>query len=613
MPKGARGDPLARSVRRGVAALLTILLVAVLYHFIGRRTRPAPPAPGPPVPAGRAVDRKEGVRYREYEDGRVRVEARADRFFLGADGRDHLEGSVEVVDHSRADGHPVRITADGAAYDKGMVHFAISGRVRVSGGDLSFATEALDYDAEHRSYRAGRGGTFSSDRLKGSGAVFEYSDPTQELRVSGGFRLEVEAGPPDGGKAALAGNSLAYLRGSKKGRAEGAVRLISEDGEGSAAAADFELSADERSLRSAVFEGGGRFASGAGGRVVEARTVRLGCFHDSSRVARVEAEGGARLSLEPPAEPAGTIEAGMIGLALDAKGTLASWKASGGAKAELRKGPGTAYELAGDGLAYSAADRLLTVLPKEGAAACFESPDSRVEAPRIVLAGASDEVSASGGVSCLLIPKAGGTAVGFFPPGEAVFAACRALRSSGREKAYHLAGDARVWQGGRSVQAAELDVRGEGGEVRGRGGVLACFPGPAGRGGREAVIEAGGETMAYVPGERTVRFEGRSHVAIPGARLTADTVAVRLAGDANDVRDLAAAGAVVFVFGRYEGRGREAAYDPQAETLALTGDPVLAEQGRGESRGDKLTFRLADDKILVETKGQGRSITVVKS
>ena len=613
MRTSARGDPLARSVRRGAVALLTFLLAAVLYHFVGRRPRPAPPAPAPSVPAGRAVDRKEGVRYREYEDGRVRVEARADRFFLGDDGRDHLEGSVEVVDHGRADGRPVRITADRAAYDKGMVHFSISGRVAVSGGDLSFATEALDYDQERGFYRAGRGGTFSSDRLTGTGSTFEYSDPSHELRASGGFRLEIEAGPPAGGRAVITGDSLAYSRGAKRGRAEGAVRLGSEDGEGSAAAADFELAPDEGSLRSAVFEGGGRFVSrgGAGGRVVEARTLRLGCFPGSSRIARVEAEGGARLGLEAPAEPAGAVEAATIGLTLDSKGAVAGWTASGGATANLRKDPDPSYELAGDGLAYSSADGLLTVLPREGETVRLESSGSRIEAPRIVLAEGPDEVSASGGVRCLL--KSGAGAVGFFPPGEAVFAACRVLRSFGRGKAFHLEGEARVWQGSRSVQAAELDVREESGEVRGRVGVLAGFPGPAGRGAGEAGIEAGGEAMAYAPGELTIRFEGRSHVAIPDARLTADTVAVRLAGDGNDVRDLRAAGGVVFVFGRYEGRGREALYDPQAETLVLTGAPVLAEEGRGESRGDKLTFRLADDKILIETKGQGRSITVVKS
>jgi lipopolysaccharide export system protein LptA len=255
----------------------------------------------------------------------------------------------------------------------------------------------------------------------------------------------------------------------------------------------------------------------------------------------------------------------------------------------------------------------LTVVPEEGGTARLESPGSRVEAPRIVLAQGRDEASATGGVRCLLKAGAGGTPVGLFPAGETAFGACRVLRLSGREKAYHLEGEARIWQGGRAVQAGEIEIGGTSGEVRARGGVTACFPGRSGREGKEEVIEAGGETMAYASGEGTVRFEGRSRVVIPGARLTADAVDIRLAGAANEVRDLEARGSVVFAFGRYEGRGREAVYDPRAQTFVLTGDPVLAEPGRGESRGDKLTFRLADDKILVETKGQGRSITVVKS
>jgi lipopolysaccharide export system protein LptA len=80
-----------------------------------------------------------------------------------------------------------------------------------------------------------------------------------------------------------------------------------------------------------------------------------------------------------------------------------------------------------------------------------------------------------------------------------------------------------------------------------------------------------------------------------------------------EVQSLIAGGSVVVSHGLYEGRGGEAVYDPGAETVVLTGNPVLVEKGKGSSRGDKLTFRLGDDKILIENKGQGRSITVVKS
>jgi lipopolysaccharide export system protein LptA len=119
--------------------------------------------------------------------------------------------------------------------------------------------------------------------------------------------------------------------------------------------------------------------------------------------------------------------------------------------------------------------------------------------------------------------------------------------------------------------------------------------------------------MEYSPADSTASFRVRSFVRIPDARLSADGVVINLSGEPKEVRELRARGGVVFDFERYEGRGAEARYDPEADTLALTGDPVLSEKGRGDSRGDKLTFRLGDGRILIENKGQGRSITVVKS
>ena len=42
------------------------------------------------------------------------------------------------------------------------------------------------------------------------------------------------------------------------------------------------------------------------------------------------------------------------------------------------------------------------------------------------------------------------------------------------------------------------------------------------------------------------------------------------------------------------------------------GNPVLIDKDRGITRGDKLTFCLADDRILVENKARERSATVIK-
>ena len=61
-----------------------------------------------------------------------------------------------------------------------------------------------------------------------------------------------------------------------------------------------------------------------------------------------------------------------------------------------------------------------------------------------------------------------------------------------------------------------------------------------------------------------------------------------------------------------EARGKEARYDPDKETIILLGNPVLEDKERGITKGDKLTFFLADGRIFVENKGKERSVTVIK-
>jgi hypothetical protein len=42
-------------------------------------------------------------------------------------------------------------------------------------------------------------------------------------------------------------------------------------------------------------------------------------------------------------------------------------------------------------------------------------------------------------------------------------------------------------------------------------------------------------------------------------------------------------------------------------------NPILTDDKGGSARGAKLTFDLADDKILIENEGPGRAATVIRS
>jgi lipopolysaccharide export system protein LptA len=69
---------------------------------------------------------------------------------------------------------------------------------------------------------------------------------------------------------------------------------------------------------------------------------------------------------------------------------------------------------------------------------------------------------------------------------------------------------------------------------------------------------------------------------------------------------------VVIVQELGEAYGEEAVYDPENESLVLLGNPVLIDKDGGRTEGHKLTFHMADDRILVENKDRERSVTVIK-
>ncbi len=605
-----------KAVRLVIVAAFLVLAAALAFRFIPRRTTPA--ATGEEAAGTLAIDRKEGIRHREYKDGQVWVDLRADRFYLGPDGRNHLEGAVEITDYGRGEGRETRITADAVVYDKDMTRFTLSGHVRVGGGGLVFDSEALVYDKTRGVYAAENGGAFSSDTLAGTGDRVEYDEKGDVIRLAGGFRLEVKPEDAAAKSVGLSGDSLAYDRAAHRGLAEGRARFVSGEAEGTAGTLKFVLSDDERLFREGVFEKGAKcvFADGPEGRErrsVEAPTVRIAAAPGTSRVSRVEAEGGCVLALAAPSQPSGTVRADRARLEFADGRKLVGWLAEGGVRMSLDGGPDPAREAAGETISYSASDGLLTVSAGKEEAARIEDARSRVESREVAVDPAGKEIQASGGVRCLLKPRPGGAPMGFFSGGEVVFVTAGSLRSSDGGGRLRFQGEVRAWQGEASLQADALEVVEATGEVSGHGGVSATLPWPSKDPVAKRSVEAGGQDMMYYPSPRTVSFRGRSYVRAPRARLTAETVAITLVEGKRELKDLRAEGQVVVSLDRYEGRGGQAAYDPAAESLVLTGAPVLVEKGRGETKGDKLTFRLADDKILIENKGQGRSITDIKS
>lgn len=613
--KAQKASTPARLAALAAASALVVLTAAVAVRLAGRR--PAGPASAAVAPLpGSQVGLKERVKHDEYLGGTLRTSARGDRAFQEPDGRNRLEGSVEVVNYGPAGEKLSRLTADRIVFDKDALRFTISGLVRVEAGGAVLEGEAFDYDRAQGALRTGSGGRFSTAGLAGHAPEMSFSEGADEVRLSGGFRVEMAAGDGTGRALVLSGDSLVYERRRRRGRVDGRAALEGQGFRGGSAAASFSASRDESSLESAAFEGAakvvvnGNGPAGEGSGEVSADRVDVSFSGDRSGL-MITASGRSRLFLRSGADRTETVLAPTALVKFVRVDGLWTWSASGGVRAEVRAGNGIDRTLEGEEIGCDPANGI-RVSGGPGRPAVADSAEARVEASAISVASEGG-LRSSGGVAGVLKRGDGGLKAGFFSSQEDVTFSCDRLEIRPGIPVFLLTGKAMVRQGGQTLRAGEVEFAGDSGRMSGAGGVAVTLTEAAEGQAPARTIELGGQEMAYSPGQMTLTLTSTATVKLPEAGLEAGRVSAVLSREHGNVESLSAAAGVTVSKGRYAGRGEAAFYEAAAGRIALTGSPVLTDAAGGSIRGDKLTFDLADDKILVENEGQGRSATVIKS
>lgn len=570
----AQRAPAPVRVAAFVAAAAAVVLAAVLAVRVAGRREPPRPPDAPPPPSAGPVDRKERVRHEEFRDGRLAVSVRGDLAFRGADGREHLTGSVEVVRFSPAGGTAARLTADEVAYAKGGQRFEVTGRVLIEAGGAALEGEAFLYDEAAGTFGTVSGGRFTADGLAGEAREIVYDERAGEARLGGGFRAGLAAA--DGGTLTLSGEILRYERGSRRGRATGRASISAAGFRAEAETVSFLVAADETGLEIAVLEGGAALSARSG-------------------------EDGARAVTAPE-----------VRLDFSLPGGRPAWSASGGVRVETRGAGDLGRVLLGEEARFDAAG-VLRVSGSAGGRAAADSAEVRFEAPAIEIASGAGDLTAEGGVTGVLKMSPGARGPGFFSRDEDAFFSCRTLRMRTEGETIRLSGEALVRQGSAAVRGGAIELAGGDGRMKGGDGVTVTLPEPGAAERPEPAAALAGREMSFSPDTRALNLSGGASVGLPGARLEAGSLAAVLAADGRAVGTLTAEGGVVVTRGGYTGRAEAAFYDAAARRLVLTGSPVLTDPGGGAARGDKLTFDLADDKIFLENEGTGRTATVIRS
>jgi lipopolysaccharide export system ATP-binding protein len=597
------------------AVALVALTASVAVRLIGRRDAVRTAAPAPP-PRGRVVDRKERVRHQEFREGRLVAEVCGDTFSLGPDGRNHIQGSVEVVHYGPGGEIGSRLTAEEVVYDKGALVFTVTGRVRIEAGGVVLEGDTFVYDQAKGMFSTLFGGVFSSRALKGRAKGIAYAEGSEEVRLGGGFRLETGSTGPAAEPLTVSGEALTYARRQRRGRIEGGARLEGGGLRGSAAAASIVALEDETGLVSAVLEGEAEVVLDGkeprADRSLEARADRIALAfpREASRIA-LEISGHARFDLRSPSDRSVNVLAPSAVLHYSRDDGCLTWQAWGGVRVQAAEGEiGRALE--GEEAGFDSNDNL-GVRGKTGRPASAESADFRFEAAHIIVHSVADDVLATGGVSGVLKGGEERRRAGFFSPGADVAFSCRGLEFRSGISTFLFTGDVVARQGEGAVRAEELETIGEAGRMSGRGGVEIALTAAAENGSPVRTIVMGGEEMSYRPDTRALSLAGKAFVQLPEARLEAGRCSAVIGREGQSIESLAAEAGVTVSKGDYLGRAEAAVYQAGEDRIVLSGSPVLTDGQGGSARGDKLTFDLADDKILVENEGSARSATVIRS
>lgn len=579
--------------------------------------------------AGRTFEpAAENIRHFEFSRGRLAAEVRALRSVAEADGSIRLEGDVLVRISGEEGAAWSEIRTERAVYNPSRAEFAFSGPLEARRGQsrltLTFpgladgpgAAVADEAGEESRPAAAARAGTVR--------ALSVFNGRDGKLLVKAPFRAALtDAGRPERGFV-LSGGSLAFDWAGRCGEAAGGVAFDRDGLKASAGRLSFRQSSEADALERVELVERVRLELGGSpegkGRVeVAAGAAAVFLSGGTGFPTRFAAEGGIGVVLATKDGAHLTLSAASAEGSLDESGDPAGLMVPAAAEAEYLREGGEKLAVSATGLRFDVASGELdagTGAEPGRSPVYVESEALAAEGDRLSFDTTKHEFILSGDVKGSVKPGAPGAASGMFEPGETLFFLAEEARSSDRGKRLVFKGKARLWQGSRHISAETIELDGSGGGFLAAGGVsagLTCFQaGPQSEKAGESPVGIACAEASCRADSRRVDFRQKVIVSAEGFSLAADRAEAVFAGERNGFETLEVYGWVRLTRGGIRGEAGRASFTPASAALELTENPSLTDVDGRLIRGDKLTFTLTDDRILVEERGKGRSSVRLK-
>lgn len=620
-----------KALRITVAVLLVLVLAVIVRHFLTRSSG------GVRVPVQsdditqKNIEKKEKVELVEYKMEDESLHVKADKHYMGEDRDYHAEGNVEIVFVKEREGKDVILYGNKVVYDKDMTRFVSSGQGRVKFKDLVVESVLLNYDNKREIFGTEKGVSFFSQRLRGSAQKMTYQMGQERLRLQENVRLRILPRDESSPSLEVTGEKLDYSEKNKKGKIEGGVELFRGESRASAEIMKFEMYPDGEQIKSLILEKGAwaSLAEGEGEsrplekqsplfdqsarREIEGKEITFKFFQDPSVLQEVEARGNSSFKFIFSDESFTWVRAESGRFVFDREGELTEFQASKNARiVKQADDPDETRLIEGDVFTKKRDSDVLWVKGRGPYEARVSSRENDVFAEEIFISLDNNDLEAKGGVKVILEAKeGGGKPIGIFSEEQPVFIQARGMRYFAEHKRFLFNENVKAWQEEKVLRTDEIELFEETGQILCRGGVESTMLHTT-KEGEEEKLKISSEKMTYFPEENLVLYQNKSSLTVKDVTLQAQSISVYMGEEDKGIQKIVARKKVVIVQELGEAYGEEAVYDPENESLVLLGNPVLIDKDGGRTEGHKLTFHMADDRILVENKDRERSVTVIK-
>jgi lipopolysaccharide export system protein LptA len=601
--------------------IFVIVLSLIIYHLFFSEARKRLAAPVSSLPQTRPenllIEQQIGLKFLEFRGDRGRIEIKAERHRALKEGTYRLEGKVEIHDFGRRPGLEAWITCEEAQYDQDWRQVILSGQVKLKRQGIDFEAEKIIYRREDELLEAQGAVNLKFKRLTGRATHLNYSLKEEKIELSQEVQIRFEPEEKDQAPLFIEGQSFVFERKQHRGRMEGKIRLSQGKNSGEADWAEFLLSADEQYL--SQLELGGQVRGQARTESFEASIVALSLkikpFLNSHRIHALEAEGGSQLGIIRPEERI-HFTAEKIRLVFNRWGGLreidtrvqANWL-----RENLKSGEG--QEARAEMITYFADKGHLEIRSPQTKKASLSQPGSVVTAAEMTLNVDTQDLEALGEVHLMVEPekKAAEKKAGILSLEKSVFGLGERLLYSFNQKRMILEEKARIWQEDFSLQARKILLAFDSRELEAYGGVrLSLIRKEEKKSVRPQPVLITSSQMKYLPAENRLELDGPCELLSTGYTVKAEKMLIRFKGETSELDRIEAQGQVTVMKDLVAGRAERGFYEWEKDLFILEGKPVLEDPEQGTIRGDKLTFNLAEGRIVVENQGRERSISIIK-